>query len=123
MVGAGTRERLRPAPPCSGSDTLWAYYMMCDQSTQESDAPNPGVWALLQRGRRNRNAFYGQLLPKALAAQEKKFQEEEVRVKDEPKSVQEHLALYQDLMAQYEAKKRRLGLGEMDLFHGPPRSG
>ena len=118
-------ERLRPAPPYT-SDTLWVYYMMCDQSTQQSDAPNPGAWALLQWGRCNRNAFYSQMLPKAVAAQEKETQEEEVRVKDEPKTVEERLAAYEDLMAQYEAKKRRLGLTGMQLLNardGPPRPG
>ena len=119
-------ERLPPPPPYDGSDMMWVYHRMPAQSTQEHDAPNKGCWGLLQWARRNRHEFYSKMLPKVVAAQDRKAQEDEVQVKSEPMSVQERLAAYEDLMAQYEAKKRRLGLTGMQLLNagdGPPRPG
>ena len=73
----------------------------------------------MQWARRNRNAFYGQMLPKAVAADEKRVQEEEVLVKSEPKTVQERLAMHSDFMERAEAERRRRGTRLLNAGDGP----
>ena len=117
-LGLNYPEELMPPPrPYHGSDILWAYDRMVLKSTLESDAPSRGARGLLQWGRQNTHAFYFQLLPKAFAAQERKAQGEEVRVKSEHKTVQERLTMFTDFVQRCEAEKKRRGLGDMEMLH------
>jgi len=44
------------------------------------------------------------MLPKAIAAEEKRAQAEKVQVKDEPKTVEERLDIFKDFVAKCEAE-------------------
>ena len=122
-------ELMPPAPPCENNDVMWVYHHMLLRSTQESDAPNRGAWGLLLWARRNRHAFYFQILPKEFAAQEKKAQEKEVQVKSEPMTVQERLRMFEDFVAKCEAETERRGITAINGLKllntdvGPPRTG
>lgn len=98
-------ERLFPeSPPYSGCGITWVYHHLPLQSTQEHDAPNKGCWVMLLWARRNKSRFYWQMLPKAIAAEEKRAQAEKVQVKDEPKTVEERLDIFKDFVAKCEAE-------------------
>ena len=100
-----------------GSDVMWVYHRMPAQWTEENDAPNKGCWGLLQWARRNRGAFYGQMLPKVFQAHAKEAEEQKVWVESEPKTVEERLAIYTECMDRYEAERKRRGLGDMELLN------
>ena len=57
------------------------------------------------------------MLPKAFAAQERKSQGEEVRVKSEHKTVEERLTMFTDFVEECEAEKKRLGIGDTEMLH------
>ena len=111
-------ESMLPTPPpYDGSDVMWVYHRMPAQWTEENDAPNKGCWGLLQWARRNRGAFYGQMLPKVFQAHAKEAEEQKVWVESEPKTVEERLAIYTECMDRYEAERKRRGLGDMELLN------
>ena len=68
-------------------------------------------------GRQNPHAFYFQLLPKALAANEKKAQEEHQVKKREPKTVQERLRMFTDFVERCQTEKNQRGFGDMEMLH------
>jgi len=72
------------------ADILWVYQHLADKSVAPEQAPGAGAWALLDWSRRNRNKFFDTLLPKALAAKEKRLENsDEELVRRERKSLRE----------------------------------
>ncbi len=53
-------------------DTLWTYENLARKGVTPKDAPSLGAWSLLNWARENRNHFFERMLPKAMAAGEKK---------------------------------------------------
>ena len=63
-------------------DTLWVYENLVRKGVEAEDAPSLGAWSLLSWARQNKNRFFEQTLPKAMAIKEKRpceaVEEEEV---------------------------------------------
>ena len=64
-------------------DTLWVYENLVRKGVEAGDAPSLGAWSLLHWARQNKNRFFEQTLPKAMAIKEKRptceaMEEEEV---------------------------------------------
>ena len=110
------QDSLPPPPPYESSDTIWVYHHIPLISTQQSDAPSPGAWSLLQFCRDNPSQFYAHLLPKSLAAIEKKAQDQEP-VTSENKTPCERLEMFRDSMSEYQNKRKTVGLSGMDLLN------
>jgi hypothetical protein len=89
------------------TDILWVYEHLVDKAAGPEDAPGAGAWALLDWARQYRVEFFETLLPKALAAKEKRPEDsDEAIVKAERNSLQ---ALAKSLKAFWdECKHSRL---------------
>jgi hypothetical protein len=53
---------------------VWAFEALGQETVLPSDAPTPGTWALYGWAKQSANKFYETVLPRALAAQEKRRQ-------------------------------------------------
>jgi hypothetical protein len=62
--------------PDMSRDILWVYENLARKGVTARDAPSLGAWSLLIWARQDRNRFFEQMLPKAMASIEKKTKED-----------------------------------------------
>ena len=89
------------------TDAEWVYFNLTNPNPDPKSAPTQGGWGLLQWAIENKKEFYRTYAPKVLGADSAKDSDD---VKDEKRSVQERLDVFNSLMSDYE-KKKRLVLG------------
>lgn len=53
-------------------DSTWVYERLAVSGVKPSDAPTPGAWSLLQWARKHQDRFFEQIMPKVIAANQKK---------------------------------------------------
>ena len=61
----------KSSEPDLARDIIWAYDNAANAKAKPEDAPSVGAWSLLKWARDNRNRFFEQLVPKAMATKAK----------------------------------------------------
>ena len=91
--------------PDLAEDVLWAYEHLGNPKAKPMNATSLGAWSMRQWARRNRDRFFQQLVPRALAAQTKRREEEttdnEVRAASE-RDIKQIDDLLSDVQRQFE---------------------
>ena len=67
----------KESEPDLARDIIWAYENAANAKAKPEEAPSVGAWSLLKWARDNRNRFFEQLVPKAMATKAKEDNKDE----------------------------------------------